>query len=151
MAALALGGCHTNVPADTTATIEGAPVDRTSRAELPAGDPETSSQTVPVILEEWRIRVPEHVPAGIVTFEVHNAGLIPHELSVFRTDLGADAIPVVGGRADVSVPEATASSGELPPGGLATLVLDLEPGHYVLLSNLPAQYEAGMRTSITVE
>ena len=62
-----------------------------------------------------------------------------------------DGNPVVEGEADITVPEAVASTGEIRPDGRVTLTLELEPGRYVLLSNLPAQYESGMFRPITVQ
>ncbi|MCA9856385.1 MAG: hypothetical protein KC458_03800 [Dehalococcoidia bacterium] len=151
IAIAALTACDTNATSASPTAAAGDTAQPTPRAEIPSADAAASIETVPVILEEWAVRVPGRVKSGVVTFEIHNSGLISHQLSVFRTDLPPDRLPVVEGEADVTVPEAVASTGEIGPDGRATLTLQLEPGRYVLLSNLPAQYESGMFRPITVQ
>src|SRR5690606_41425765 len=105
-----------------------------------------------IVLGEWSVLPePDSVGAGSVTFRIRNDGLIPHELSVFRTDERADELPVVGGAADGGFPLAVASSGELAPEEEREWTLALTEGAYVLLCNLPAHYEAGMYVPFTVE
>ena len=41
--------------------------------------------------------------------------------------------------------------GEIKPGTTGTVTLDLAPGQYVLVCNLPKHYAQGMRVAFTVE
>jgi hypothetical protein len=71
-----------------------------------------AASTVKVSLSEWKVQLsPARVPAGAVTFEVKNAGTIPH------------AFEVEGHGLEKSVPQ-------LQPGGTATLTLNLRTGSY---------------------
>jgi hypothetical protein len=50
-------------------------------------EPMDDGSEVSAVLTEWAVEVdPGSVPAGEVTFNVENAGAIPHELVVIRSD-----------------------------------------------------------------
>jgi uncharacterized cupredoxin-like copper-binding protein len=86
--------------------------------------------------------------AGTITFSVKNVGHVSHEFVVDRTALKASKLPVKG-----SVAVLTGVQAKIPPfkpGQTKTLTLNLKPGHYVLLCNLPAHYQAGQRLDFTV-
>lgn len=143
---LLFSGCVSNAE---VATIE--PEDMT---EVPEKRLRTVAKAddVSVVLTEWLVHPePRVVPAGNVSFEIENQGLLAHQFSVFWTDLEADEIPVVEGSADAAVARASAATDELQPGDDGQLTLALPPGAYVLLCNLPAHYEAGMRVAFTAE
>jgi uncharacterized cupredoxin-like copper-binding protein len=38
----------------------------------------------------------------------------------------------------------------MQPGTTKTLTIDLAPGHYVFLCNLPGHYQSGMHVDVTV-
>jgi len=132
-----------------------------------AGD---GAATVSVTLDEWSVASePASVGAGEVTFEISNVGEETHEFVVIATDLGILDLPTAE---DGSAEEGT---GELEvvdevedvaAGASATLPVDLEPGHYVLICNIveeememdememdhdPSHFQNGMRTEFTVE
>jgi uncharacterized cupredoxin-like copper-binding protein len=96
------------------------------------------------------------VPAGSVTFDVTNDGTITHEFVVLQTDTPAAEIPIKSfeGEAD-RINEDTAGTnvgetGDMDAGATQTLTLDLAPGHYVFLCNLPSHYGLGMHNDFTV-
>ncbi len=81
---------------------------------LPAAQAEQDAKTsvVKVNLSEWKVQTsPNEVPPGRVTFEVTNAGTIPH------------AFEVEGRGVEKSTPQVKA-------GGGTTLSVDLRPGRY---------------------
>ena len=41
-------------------------------------------------------------------------------------------------------------TGDMETGATQTLTLDLAPGHYVFVCNLPGHYQQGMHASLTV-
>lgn len=99
--------------------------------------------TLRVQLNEFKV-VPSvrRSPAGKVTFVVRNAGRLDHDFVVLRTDLPAGGLPIVGSRA-----KEVGRRGRIPvfgPGKTRRLSLDLKPGKYVLICNVPGHYKAGM-------
>ncbi len=92
-------------------------------------------------------------PTGEVTFDVRNDAGQEHEFVVFETDLDADALPVdkVGdvkedGKGVTHIDEI----GGLQPGAGQAITLNLAPGNYVVICNLPGHYGQGMHSAFTV-
>ncbi len=113
-----------------------------------------STGTVQIALTEWTVQaVPSSAPAGEVGFEVRNEGSVAHEVVLLRTDLAPDELPVAAGVVDVTDPRLTVVAGvkAIGPGTMSGFGARLEAGSYVLICNLPAHYQAGMRTAFTVE
>jgi len=112
---------------------------------------------VGVNLNQWSVAPTKtSLPAGQVTFAVTNEGTIPHEFVVLKTDTEAAdvAIGKFEGEPD-RINEDTSGNnvgetGDLEPGATKSLTLDLKPGHYVFLCNLPAHYQSGMHVDVTV-
>lgn len=92
------------------------------------------------------------IGAGRVTFTVQNAGTVEHEMEVFRTDLVASDIPVRDGRIaeDVAGLEEIGEV-EADPGHADVVTLDLSPGRYLLVCNLPGHFQNGMWTELEVD
>jgi uncharacterized cupredoxin-like copper-binding protein len=86
--------------------------------------------------------------AGRVTFRVHNGGTVAHEFVVLRTDKPAGSL-LKGARADET--GNVGETGDLQAGASKTLSLNLKPGHYALICNLPGHYQAGQHTDFTVK
>lgn len=100
------------------------------------------------------------VPAGTVSLRVANLGSLVHELVVLPlTDSQRAGGRPVGSDGQVdetgSLGEASHSCGEgqgdgLEPGSLGWATLQLKPGNYELICNLPGHYPAGMYTELRV-
>lgn len=113
--------------------------------------------TVSVSLNQWTITPSATtVPAGSVNFDVTNDGTVTHEFVVLQTDTPASEIPIKSfeGEAD-RINEDTAGTnvgetGDMEAGATQTLTLDLAPGHYVFVCNLPGHYGQGMHIDFTV-
>jgi uncharacterized cupredoxin-like copper-binding protein len=93
------------------------------------------------------------IAAGELTFEGTNDGTMTHEFEILRVPDGvdADALPQDG----TTVPaddllEPVDEVEDIAPGTSATLSLDLEPGTYAVICNLPGHYANGMHTTFTV-
>ncbi len=85
---------------------------------------------VEVTMHEFGFRLSSaEVPAGRVTFEVRNEGTIEHNFIV--AELGQGTSPI-------------------PPGGKAELTVDLQPGTYTVVCDIPGHKEAGMSLTVTV-
>lgn len=100
-------------------------------------------------LEDHSIELSQDtISDGAVTFHVGNEGTMIHELEVFAAD-NAD-MPVVNSVADTTGLRLIDEVEDIPPGTTRRLDLDPEPGHYVIICNLPGHYQAGMVTELEV-
>lgn len=108
-----------------------------------------SGSLVETVVKDGSIAVGRSsVPTGGVSFEISNEGTIVHEVEVFagsETDL-----PVDLGVADTTGLTLLDEVEDIIPGGNVNLNLDLDPGDYVIICNLPGHYQMGMVTSLTV-
>jgi len=111
---------------------------------------------VHVHLDEWSV---EPQPASIsgtarVAFGGHNHGQYPHQVTVLKTDLAVDALPIEKGSVDIDkagdlimdfdVPESDGGEGRQV--GIA----DLTVGKYAIFCNIPGHYLQGMVAAFEV-
>jgi len=83
---------------------------------------------------------------------VKNTGSVNHTLEVIKTNLAVDKIPFDPAdqtRADERG-KVGGTTAELKPGQSVDVKLDMVAGKYVLICNLPAHYQIGMRIALTV-
>jgi uncharacterized cupredoxin-like copper-binding protein len=96
----------------------------------------------------------ERVPAGLVTFRVHNSGPSTHEFLVDRSDVPADALPLQPSQLSVNEESPLLDNlGELREvrlGSTRELTLRLQPGQYVVFCNLEGHYRGGMYAALEV-
>ena len=114
-----------------------------------------SGVTLPVTEKDYRISSPlAPVPAGIVTFDVHNQGPSTHEFVVFETDQAADRLPLGADGLTIDEDAPTlhhvGEFSRIDIGESRTLVLHLRPGTYVLVCNLEGHYLGGMYAAVRV-
>jgi len=125
-----------------------------------AGGPGTPRGTAPPggvavngTVREWRITLDvDKIKAGPVRFTTANLGTITHEFVVIRTDYGDGQIPMDGDRFNEDG-EGVSSPGELgefEPTIAKDTILDLTPGHYQVVCNLPGHYHNGMHAELEV-
>lgn len=108
-----------------------------------------SAATVKVQLKEWTLTPSAvAVPAGAVTFVVRNAGGIPHEFVIMRTNAHHHVLPMHGSQAAEQGVQGEIE--DLAPGKTSRLTVRLQPGKYVLLCNLPGHYKAGQFAALRV-
>jgi uncharacterized cupredoxin-like copper-binding protein len=128
-----------------------------SDASTSSSDSAAGSGDVAVTLSQWAVTpTATTVSAGSVTFTVKNDGTIPHEFVVLQTETPAGDFPIESfeGESD-RIDEDTAGTnvgetGDMDADSTKPLTIDLEPGHYALVCNLPAHYGQGMHTDFTV-
>ena len=98
--------------------------------------------------------VPDRVTAqsGEITFRVQNLGTVKHQFLVVKTELSPNALPMLadGSRADEAKLDKVLTVSAIEPGKSTDAKVALAPGAYVLLSNDPTQYKAGMIVAFTV-
>lgn len=123
--------------------------------------PSTATTTVNVTLNEWSIATDlATVPAGQVKFIVTNDGPQEiHEFVVMRTDLSLISLPTGTNGVVDEEGAGVENVGEVadePIGTTQELILELEPGAYVLVCNIydentnESHYQMGMRNAFTV-
>ena len=143
-----LDGRTTTTVSARKPTVATAPVIAPATA-APAAPAATASHTIGVSLKEFTINpAPAAGAVGRVTFNVRNAGNVPHEFVVLRTPKAAGSL-LKGDKADEA--GNIGETGDLAPGQSKTVSLTLKKGHYVLLCNLPGHYKAGQHTDFTVQ
>ncbi len=92
------------------------------------------------------------VSAGTVVFDVKNAGTMPHEFVVIKTDLAPDKLPPSTSEPGQVLEDGSVGEVEdVAVGASKQLSLTLEPGKYVAICNLPGHYALGMRVGFTVK
>jgi uncharacterized cupredoxin-like copper-binding protein len=103
------------------------------------------------------------VPAGETTFVIDNVGTMHHELVIYKTDEPADKLPTADdgtaaleedgiiGEAVYATPLRGKEDHRIRDGRGVNYTIDLEPGKYVLLCNLPGHYAGGQYIAFTVE
>jgi uncharacterized cupredoxin-like copper-binding protein len=139
--ALTIAGCGSNN--DSTASSSGGATQSAAPAPAAAGN------TVDASLKEWSITDKQQtVKAGKVTFNASNDGSAPHELVVLKTDKPAGDL---GSGSEVSEKDSVGEVSDIQPGASGKKTLDLKPGKYVLICNLPGHYAQGMHTSLVVK
>jgi uncharacterized cupredoxin-like copper-binding protein len=96
------------------------------------------------------------VTAGKVTFLITNSSTdMKHELVGFQTKTPAADYPISGFEGDPNrIDEDTAgpvvldTGAALDPGATQMVSVNLKPGHYALVCNLPGHYKAGMHVDL---
>lgn len=100
-------------------------------------------------LEDYSIDLDKDtVSTGSITISATNEGAEVHEIEVFagtETDL-----PVSQGVADTSALTLVDEIEDIVPGSVLSLEIDLPPGEYVIMCNLPDHFEKGMVATLTV-
>lgn len=128
-----------------------------SGSSISSSEPAAGGGDVAVTLKQWAVTpTATTVAAGSVTFTVKNDGTIPHEFVVLQTETPAGDFPIGSfeGESD-RIDEDTAGTnvgetGDMNAGTTKTLTIDLAPGHYAFVCNLPGHYGKGMHTDFTV-
>jgi len=119
------------------------------------GQPSGSNDGVPVTLRDFSVQTSATLPSGSNKLAVHNSGATLHELEVFKVPAGVDPanIPVANSVADTnSVGMTVVDEVEnIAPGTGSSLSVNLQPGTYVFMCNLPTHYGLGMHATVTVQ
>ncbi len=113
-----------------------------------------ATATEPTIsLYEWKVIAPATLKAGTTTFTISNFGTIPHELLIFKSPLAADKYPT-DSKGDIKEEGAGVdllSDGEnIDASGSQVRTVDLAPGTYLFVCNIPGHFQNGMFSVLTV-
>jgi hypothetical protein len=156
-AATACGG-----PGTSPSAVPSAAVPPTSQpSAAPSASPIASAATVvksppaatSISLYEWKTIVPSSITAGKASYTISNFGTMPHELLVFKSDLDPSAYPVdaAGDITEDGAGVKLLSDGDnIDPAGSQVRTIDLTPGKYLFVCNIPGHFKLGMFTVVTV-
>jgi uncharacterized cupredoxin-like copper-binding protein len=94
--------------------------------------------------------------AGRVKITAPNDGKVVHELVLLKTNRDPGSFEVSGGEVDEKALEESGAKipgeiADVPPGKSKTMTVDLTPGNYVMICNLPGHYQRGMYGSLTAK
>ncbi len=89
--------------------------------------------------------------AGKVKFTLVNKGKIVHELIVLKTKAAPGSLKVDPKTAKVSEKDSVGEVSETQPGKTRSATLDLKPGSYLLICDVPTHYMLGMTGTLTVK
>ena len=160
--ALASTGCATagGVPSFTyaPAASQSATTEPTSAATASpiasvAAPSASTAAGANVSLTEWKVTVVGAIKSGKTDLTITNAGAAPHELLVFKSDLKPSAYPTdaAGDIKEEGPGVKLVSDGDnIDPAGTQTRSVDLAPGKYLFVCNIPGHFKQGMFTVVTV-
>jgi len=133
---------HLLIPLTVAAFLAGACSD--------GGDPGDGS-TIDVTLVDDGVTLSEtEVSSGTLTFQTTNDGTLTHEIEVFEGEGDPASLPIEEQVADTEGWTLVDEIEDITPGASADLTLDLEPGTYQVVCNLPGHFERGMYATLTV-
>ena len=109
----------------------------------------SSEDAIKVAVTEQSFSMPSAtIEAGDVTFSASNEGSSVHELEVFTVPNGVDAtsLEITNNVADTEAAgmDVVDEVEDIAPGTTADLTVNLDPGTYALICNLPGHYAEGM-------
>jgi uncharacterized cupredoxin-like copper-binding protein len=106
-----------------------------------------------ISLYEWKVIAATSLKAGKATFTISNFGAVPHELLVFKSKLPLSAYPTdkAGDIVEDGPGITLLSDGEnIDPTGSQVRIVNLAPGTYAFVCNIPGHFKAGMFAVVTV-
>jgi uncharacterized cupredoxin-like copper-binding protein len=118
---------------------------------LVAGCGGASRRVLPVVSvteRDFAIKAPHEVPAGDVTFSLHNLGPVSHELLIVHAGKTPLPLRVDGFTIDEDALQHRLVVAIEPAGpGTRDVVVHLTPGRYILLCNMAGHAASGMQAS----
>ncbi len=111
-------------------------------------------QTINVTEKDYSITFSsDTINAGSITFHVTNEATdMSHEFVILKTDLPGNNLPLnADGNVDESQLTLIDAIKGLAAGDTQDLTVNLQPGHYVAICDLPGHYKQGMYIDFTVK
>jgi uncharacterized cupredoxin-like copper-binding protein len=138
-----------------TAATPAAPASTapTSAPSVPAIASASPATAPSVSLTEWKVVVTGTIKSGKTDLAIKDIGVASHELLVFKSDLAASSYPLdkAGNIIEEGAGVSLVSDGEnIDAGGTQTRTIDLAPGKYLFVCNIPGHFKQGMFAVVTV-
>ena len=151
-AATAAAVAKTAPAAPAAAAVVGAPATSAATPSTAAAEPPRGTAAA-VTMKEFAIAIDQaSIPAGEVKLTVRNAGAVPHEVVILKTDVNPRQLPLRDGVVDETQYKVVGAVREVSGGGaVKTGTFGLDAGKYVLLCNIAGHPAAGMYTVFVVK
>lgn len=152
-AACASSGAPASQPPAAATPATPASTAPTAAPSAPAVATATPATAPSVSLTEWKVVVTGTIKAGKTNLLIKDIGVAPHELLIFKSDLAASAYPLAktGDIIEDGAGVNLVSDGEnIDAGGTQTRAIDLAPGKYLFVCNIPGHFKQGMFAAVTV-
>jgi uncharacterized cupredoxin-like copper-binding protein len=140
-----------SAPAQPSASAEPSP--STSPSASSGAAPSPSSLAPTVSLAEWTVVAPGTMHSGKADLMIVNNGAQAHELLIFRSNRDPAAYPTdaAGDIKEEGAGVSLVSDGDnIDPGGSQTRSVDLKPGKYLFVCNIPGHFKQGMYEVVIV-
>ena len=140
-------------PAAPSPTGQPTSTPTASPSASPAALSPSPASGATVSLTEWKVTLGGTIKSGKTDFTITNTGVAPHELLVFKSDLDPSAYPTdaAGDIKEKGAGVNLVSDGDnIDPAGSQTRSIDLAPGMYLFVCNIPGHFKQGMFTVVTV-
>src|SRR4029077_14455972 len=127
--------------AAATAAPAASPAASTASASVAAAANPT------VDLTEWKVTVAGTIKSGKTDLTISNTGVAPHELLIFKSDRAPSAYPTdaAGNIKEKGAGVTLVSDGDnIDPAGTQARSIDLAPGTYLFVCNIPGHFKQGM-------
>jgi hypothetical protein len=158
--AAAAAGCGSAGSTTSSTPVAAAPSSSQPSA-APTGAPIASAAAVSaappggqtISLYEWSVIVASTIKSGKATYKISNFGTVPHELLVFKSHLDPSAYPIdaAGNIKEEGAGVTLVSDGaNIDPAGSQVRTIDLKPGTYLFVCNIPGHFKQGMFVVVTV-
>lgn len=151
---LLVAGCGSSAKQDDAKTTKPAVAEAGTKAvsTTPAPAPlDAASGNVTVTTTEFKFSAPEiDAKAGKLKVTLVNKGKAVHEFVVLKSDAAPGSLPPAGG-GRVSEKTSVGEVSETDPGKTKSATLDLKPGKYIYVCNIPGHYMSGMHGELVVK
>jgi len=140
-------------PASQSSTAAPTPTPAASPSAPAAAPSATQASGATISLTEWKVTVAGAISAGKTVLTITNVGITAHELLVFKSNRDPSAYPTdaAGDIKEEGAGVDLVSDGDnIDPGGSQTRTIDLAPGTYLFVCNIPSHFKQGMFTAVTV-
>ena len=147
------GSTTSSSPSDAPPASSHPTAESTGSPSQSATGSHSTAGTEDIGLAEWKVVVATSIKSGTTDFTIVNNGTVPHELLIFKSDLAPAAYPTdtAGDVQEEGVGVTLVSDGEnIDPGGSQARSVDLAPGTYLFLCNIPGHFKQGMFAVVTV-
>lgn len=152
-----VNACTTNETAQRSSAHNSTSVTSPAiAASFPKANDFAKVTKINVTEKEMAIQLsPATASAGFVEFVVKNEGEKPHEFVIFRNDISDKKLPIKAGNLDEEAKGlqhiGVINQSKLKSKATQTLKLNLTPGRYLLVCNLPGHAQAGMKAEFIVK
>jgi len=141
---------RTDTPSAATAPTAAPKAATAASASTPPASPASGAT---VTLAEWKVAVGGTIKSGKTNLTISDVGVAQHELLIFKSNLDASAYPTdaAGDIIEKGAGVTLVSDGDnIDPSGSQTRAIDLAPGKYLFVCNIPGHFKQGMFTVVTV-